>query len=123
VWNDATKDFEWNLREIESRKLYIKSVDADTKKVTLKYKGAISGQYAISMFSINAEQRLTILDELTITAGAKVTGISPTEGSLYGGTIVTITGENFSDLITDNPVIIGDAECVVFESTSTEIKC
>jgi hypothetical protein len=32
---------------------------------------------------------------------------------------VTITGENFSELKEDNPVIIGDAECIVSESTAT----
>ena len=36
-----------------------------------------------------------------------MTGFYPTQGSLYGGTLVTITGGHFSDLATDNPVKIG----------------
>jgi hypothetical protein len=66
---------------------------------------------------------LNILDELSITVGAKITDIQPRSGSIYGGTIVTITGENFSEVATDNPVLIGDSECLVYESSPTQIKC
>ena len=107
------------MRDVETRKLYIKSVDPVTKIVTLKFKGATRGDHAIALYSKQAESSLTILDELTITAGARITGITPSSGSLYGGTEVTITGENFSELKEDNPVIIGDAECIVSESTAT----
>lgn len=37
----------------------------------------------------------------------KVTGIDVTTGSTNGGTVITITGENFSVSATDNQVFIG----------------
>ena len=104
---------------METRKLYIKSVDPVSKIVTLKFKGATRGEHAIALYSKQAESSLTILDELKITAGARINAITPSSGSLYGGTEVTIDGENFSEIKEDNPVIIGDAECIVSESTAT----
>jgi hypothetical protein len=40
-----------------------------------------------------------------------------------GGTLVTITGENFSNNALDNPVMIGPALCLVETSTPQEIVC
>lgn len=37
--------------------------------------------------------------------------------------MVTITGENFSDDLLDNPVKIGDDYCYVITSTPTQITC
>jgi len=53
----------------------------------------------------------------------KVTSISPLIGSLAGGTEVTITGEGFSETLSDNSVKIGSVDCVIKSSTSTTIKC
>lgn len=44
-------------------------------------------------------------------------------GSKYGGALVTITGENFSDVATDNPVMIGDQYCYVQTTSATQITC
>jgi hypothetical protein len=52
-----------------------------------------------------------------------VTGFSPKQGSALGGTTVTITGENFSDNALDNPVMIGDSDCLVQSTSATEIVC
>lgn len=56
-----------------------------------------------------------------------VSSISPTSGSLYGGTVITITGENFSTNNNNNQVSIGpdkhNIPCDVISSTSTQIKC
>ena len=54
---------------------------------------------------------------------ATVTSVSPNRGSKYGGTLITITGENFSDDIYDNPVKIGDSYCFVQTTSATEITC
>lgn len=53
----------------------------------------------------------------------RVTSISPSTGSRYGGALVTITGENFSYDPLDNPVMIGDHYCYVQTSSPTEITC
>lgn len=53
----------------------------------------------------------------------EITGISPRYGSIFGGTIVTVTGRGFSDDNAANAVDIGDVPCKVLSSRSTEIVC
>jgi hypothetical protein len=48
-----------------------------------------------------------------------VTSISPLTGSKYGGALITITGENFSDDKLDNPVMIGKEYCFVQTTSAT----
>jgi hypothetical protein len=52
-----------------------------------------------------------------------VTSVSPLVGSFYGGTLVTIEGENFSDNPLDNPVKIGSDYCYVITTSPTQITC
>ena len=42
-----------------------------------------------------------------------VTDFNPKQGSVYGGTLVTITGYWFSAVPTDNPVSVGYHDCLV----------
>ena len=39
-----------------------------------------------------------------MTIGSNITSISPNVGSIYGGSLLTITGTNYGSTITDNPV-------------------
>ena len=61
--------------------------------------------------------------------GAYVTSVSPLTGSIYGGTLLTITGSNFGDAYTDNPVQIsltggiGSVDCYVETTMATQITC
>lgn len=52
-----------------------------------------------------------------------MTSVSPLTGSKYGGTLITISGENFSNDPLDNPVMIGNQYCYVQTSSPTEITC
>ena len=55
-----------------------------------------------------------------------VTEINPTTGSIYGGTLITITGNNFSPIINQNQVFIGDVInniCDIISSSFTQIVC
>src|SRR5690606_10179937 len=54
-----------------------------------------------------------------------VTSITPETGSKYGGTLLTITGENFSVAPTDNQVFLGldNVMCHVRTATTTELTC
>ena len=90
--------------------------------ITVKYGGAYSGVYDWTVSS--AANGDLVTRDVQFEAKIAVTGFYPTQGSLYGGTLVTITGGHFSDLTTDNPVKIGynylsgvDHYCYV-ESTS-----
>jgi len=58
---------------------------------------------------------------------ATLTDYTPKKGSIYGGTLITITGTNFGTEKTDNPVQInlGDTgvDCKVITTQATEITC
>lgn len=101
----------WIEDGILARPLYIKSVDDTLKRLTLKFKGAPSGTYKILLTS--AQKGRLDGDDITLETKAVITGITPTEGSALGGTVLIITGENFSDNPLDNPVQIGTDDCIV----------
>ena len=52
-----------------------------------------------------------------------VIAVSPSSGSQAGGTLVAITGDGFSDTISDNVVQIGSTECDVVNSTFDTVLC
>ena len=90
--------------------------DAD-KSLTIKFPGADSGNYNIMLVGEGVGR----IDKtpLALTVGSQVTGISPVQGSMLGGTLVTIDGINFSDDPYDNPVKVGDNWCLV-QTTSVD---
>ena len=45
------------------------------------------------------------------------------QGSVLGGTLLTITGGHYGTQATDNPVKVGDNYCIVEETSANEIKC
>ncbi len=55
-----------------------------------------------------------------------ITSVSPSSGSYFGGTLLTITGVNFSPAYSDTLVYIGSTLnwfCSIESITKTEIKC
>ena len=55
-----------------------------------------------------------------------ITGISPSGGSIYGGTLITFTGNNFSPINNQNQVFIGDGlnnMCDIVSSNMTTLIC
>ncbi|XP_019729703.1 PKHD1 like 1, tandem duplicate 1 [Hippocampus comes] len=53
----------------------------------------------------------------------EVHGISPTTGSLMGGTQLTISGSGFSQNVSDNKVYFGESECEVQVASENELRC
>jgi hypothetical protein len=49
--------------------------------------------------------------------------VSPSTGSTEGGTLLTITGQNFDETTTRASVTIGGEYCVVESLSDAEIKC
>lgn len=94
-----------------TRPLYVKSVDAATKKVVIKFPGAESGIYYIALEGKGVGR----IDQtpLKLKVEGRVTGVTPLKGSYLGGTLVTITGVNFSTNKLDNPVKVGPYWCIV----------
>lgn len=119
--SDFTAVLHSNDDEEYTRELYIMSVDDSAKTILVKFPGAESGSYYI-VLSSTQHGRLDS-DALQLDVHGTVHSVSPLIGSKYGGALVTITGENFSDEPLDNPVKIGDNYCYVITTSPTEITC
>lgn len=61
--------------------------------------------------------------EYSFDATALISSVNPSTGPTYGGTEITISGENFGSSDDDIRVIIGMSECTVIEHTNTSITC
>lgn len=96
-------------------------VDNELKTITVRYGGAYSGVYDLSVQSDTYGEILT--DGITFEAVGTITDFYPTSGSIYGGTLITISGYHFSDEAADNPLTIGGMSCNVEESSEFEIQC
>lgn len=86
------------------RYLNVIAVDDSSKKLTVMFGGAQSGDFQMSIRHktyglINCASKI-------LNVGSTVTSFTPKTGSIYGGTMLTITGTNFGKLPTDNPVRI-----------------
>ena len=104
-----------------TKDLYIMSVNDAAKTIKVKFGGAKSGAYHLSV-STTQFGKVT-MNNLALTVGSTVTNITPLIGSMNGGTLVTITGTNFSIDPLDNPVKVGPNYCNVITSTTTQITC
>ena len=84
------------------KQLNVIAVNETLKTVTFMYGGAWSGKYNLSVR--HSQYGLINTRGLYLTVGSNITSITPSIGSIYGGILLTITGTNFGDEITDNPV-------------------
>ena len=60
---------------------------------------------------------------VNISVPYTVTSVTPTSGSLAGGTLVTIAGTGFSDRAADVAVAIGGVPCTIQSAAATQITC
>jgi len=92
------------------RDLYIMSVTstATLKSFTVKFNGAPVGDYTFDVTSTSPSKygKLAFPSAFTFKTSSTITGISPTSGSVFGGTLLTITGTNFSTKLDDQAVNI-----------------
>jgi len=69
----------------------------------------------------------TDADTVAFKYQTSISSISPTVGSIHGGTIITIAGDNFSPILSENLVTVGNlhnyAKCNMVSATKTELKC
>jgi hypothetical protein len=84
------------------KQLNVIAVNDTLKTVKFMYGGAWSGKYNLSVR--HSQYGLINTRGLYLTVGSNITSITPSIGSIYGGSLLTITGTNFGDEITDNPV-------------------
>jgi hypothetical protein len=109
------------------RYMNVVSANNDDKTLSCMFGGAESGEFQISIRHYS--YGLVDTSGMLLDVSASVSNISPKVGSIYGGTLVTITGQNFGDVYTDNPVQIsynggvGSTDCYVQTTEATQITC
>jgi hypothetical protein len=121
VFDYEKGEYIWIKDDTKAWPMYVLDVDNNKKTVTLKFKGAPKGDYKV--FITSSKKGRLDAENLSIKTDVIITDISPKQGSALGGTVVTITGENFSSKVTDNPVQIGDALCNIRTTSKSEIIC
>jgi hypothetical protein len=105
------------------RYMNVVEVDDEAKTFDAIFGGAYSGKYHVTIR--HKHYGLVGTANLILDVGAYVTDYSPKEGSIYGGTLLTIQGENFGNVYTDNPIqisnngAIGSIDCYVQETNAT----
>lgn len=65
--------------------------------------------------------RTNSISDITVTL--KVTGLTPTQGSMYGGTVLTVTGQGFGTNSSRVEVTLGGRGCTMDTLTGTELTC
>jgi hypothetical protein len=125
------EDFSVNATNISNpeyfRPMNVIAVYDDLRTLTAMFGGAWSGDYTIDI----RHRAYGLVDTrgLTFIVGSNVTSVSPQTGSKYGGTLITITGNNFGTVPTDNPVqistlgAVGSVDCFVQTINEEQITC
>ena len=62
-------------------------------------------------------------NEFVVSVSASVSSVTPTKGSVKGGTMLTLTGTGFSHLANRMTVDIGGHSCSIVELEKTSLKC
>ena len=102
------------------RELNIVSYDDANKQMTVKFNGAPSDDYVVFVQGPNG---YVGGPRLTLKTTIELDSFSPAQGSVLGGTLLTINGAHYGNVPTDNPVKVGDNYCIVEETSEFEIKC
>jgi len=95
--------------------------DNGEQYLKIKFGGSESGNYSVFVRSLSYGN--FDATSLNLQLIGTVIDFNPKQGSIYGGTLVTITGYWFSSDPTNNPVRIGYHDCLVEESSESQIKC
>lgn len=109
------------------RRLNVIGADKDEGEIEAMFGGAYSGTYSVQV----RHTKFGLIDTagLRFTVGSTVDSFSPNVGSIYGGTLITINGNNWSKDKLDNPVSIvfngalGSSTCFVKTTSENKITC
>jgi len=89
--------------------------------------GAKTGKFQISIR--HKVYGLIDTTDMILDVSATIESYTPKTGSIYGGTLLTITGQNFGTEKTDNPVKISPGgglyttHCFVLTTSANQITC
>lgn len=109
------------------RRLNVIAAHAANNSIEAMFGGAYSGIYSVDI----RHKTFGLIDTsaLRFTVGSEYSAITPQVGSIYGGTLITITGTNWSTDKRDNPVSIvyngalGATICNVITTSVNKITC
>jgi hypothetical protein len=113
--------------EVDGKEYECNTVSSTTSSITCRLSGGMKGGYRIKVhmkgkgYSMPASGDADLFHYRTT-----VTSITPNSGSTNGGTVLTITGTNFSTVKNENQVVIGDGTldyCIILTATETELTC
>ena len=136
----TTDDFEVSLHPAELeltrldvlregvRQLNVVGVDPIQKTITVKYGGAYSGTYDLRIKSKTQGNILT--EAVSLQVVFELLDFTPKQGSIYGGTKITIQGGPFTADLQETIVKVGykwsdgiDHYCYVLSVSETEVTC
>jgi hypothetical protein len=95
----------------------VEDADNNIQYFKVLFGGSESGTYTPRVRSKNYGRFDT--RGVTLKTEGIVIDFNPKQGSVNGGTLITIDGINFSNEPTDNPVRIGHTDCMVETSSTT----
>ena len=94
----------------------------DTSAITCTAPVLPAGTYPIQV-NVAGMGNASGLSGLTLSYALKVTSVSPANGSVYGGTVVTVQGIGFSANPGDNLVTVAGLSCKAISSSSQQLQC
>ncbi|XP_043545299.1 PKHD1 like 1, tandem duplicate 1 [Chiloscyllium plagiosum] len=113
--------------------LKLDNVYSDSGMMTCKMTGTYVGHHNVSFILDNGHGRslpnlntyfISSLNKLSMfQTYAEVTGIYPSEGSVEGGTLLTVTGQFFDETDAPARVTVGGQSCEVLSVSTTQIIC
>ena len=106
---------------VGSRHECVNVTKLDDENVTCILYPIPAAEYSLSV--LVAEYGYAEVDDAVIVSRLQVNSVSPMQGSIRGGTIITISGSGFSDVLTENRVRMGEQMCEVIGSSYSTINC
>ena len=64
-----------------------------------------------------------MISSVSLTSIGTVSNISPSSGSIYGGTILTIDGNGFASSINNIQITVGTRTCSIIATTPGQVQC
>ena len=102
-------------------------IDVNNTNIYVRISGGESGEFRVAVNKKSSGYAsIESSDANKFVYGIFVTSVYPSTGSINGGTVLTIQGENFSADKRENQVYVGAAAnwvCKIISATPTEITC
>lgn len=96
-------------------------VTGDTEILVTSPAPLASGIVDVTVTTTNGTSAVSLADEFTYLPRPEVLGVTPSNGSISGGTQVSILGNNFGGTVTVNAVNFGVATATQFQVTSNNM--